>query len=696
MNRKTFLVPILKSYESDNPEWELIFEARWTTPDIDRANDIVLPTAIEKAMPAYMQNPVMFFNHNPQWTIGKMLPDYTVDVNGCVSKFAIAPTSQGKDVATLIRMGVVTTMSFTYDIIDWEPGKNGTPSILKEIEVYEVGPVSIPANINALIEQAKKLNIEIKSFEPEGTRSRSIMDQELLSKLNVIEKRLGDVETSYKTFDPEIDALRKNSASLQKLLDQLQTKIDEKTKGFITDTELKTFTDRIGGDILKLQGAIEKGQAGLKQRDTERIVFKDWRAAVKGYTWLRDETGRPLPEVFQKGYAIFQAPVDYDKSTNGHLLKWIREANDVFLLAYAVGKSRNPGYDFRRMKSYDWIKQLVDLYDPDFAKAMYSTGAGVGDEWVPNLMSAELYDLIAIAPTLASKFPQFELPSNPFDWPIKTSNPTLYRANEAAVNSPAQLTKSDMGTSKITFTAETLAAALVCSPELIEDAIIDMAGEIRKGLADGYNEGIEDALANGDDSGTHFDTGLSLTSASADVRCTFKGLRKMAVAASKTFDTQSTTAGVGDGAATFGLADITYLNVLCDDCGVNPADFLYVVSGKAYFKIWNLINNTAAYGIPASVATGVVPAINGSELYVSPKMRADLAASGLYTGTGALTGIVGCKKSAFKLARKRGITVEFAKDILTQQLAFVLTARVDFQKMTPSTKYPVSYGYNIA
>ena len=100
--------------------------------------------------------------------------------------------------------------------------------------------------------------------------------------------------------------------------------------------------------------------------------------------------------------------------------------------------------------------------------------------------------------------------------------------------------------------------------------------------------------------------------------------------------------------------------------------------------------------MPASVATGVVPAVNGSELYVSPKMGADLAATGLYTGSGTTTGILGVKKSAVKIGRKRAVKVEYAMDILTQQLAWVLTTRVDFQKMTPSTLYPVTYGYNIA
>jgi len=53
------------------------------------------------------------------------------------------------------------------------------------------------------------------------------------------------------------------------------------------------------------------------------------------------------------------------------------------------------------------------------------------------------------------------------------------------------------------------------------------------------------------------------------------------------------------------------------------------------------------------------------------------------------------RQKGFKIGLRRGVTLEFEKNIRTQQWAFVATRRMDFQNMQPSTRYPVSYGYNI-
>ena len=83
-----------------------------------------------------------------------------------------------------------------------------------------------------------------------------MLDPEVKNALSAVEKQLGDLEISYKTKDTEIDALRKNSESMQRLLTQMQGKLDDSAKGLITKDELKTFTDKIAADVLSLQKAI--------------------------------------------------------------------------------------------------------------------------------------------------------------------------------------------------------------------------------------------------------------------------------------------------------------------------------------------------------------------------------------------------------------------------------------------------------
>jgi hypothetical protein len=93
----------------------------------------------------------------------------------------------------------------------------------------------------------------------------------------------------------------------------------------------------------------------------------------------------------------------------------------------------------------------------------YSTQANSGDEWVPTLMNAQLWRTIRLEAAVLNLFTQFDMPSQPYDYPIESTDPVFYMVGETT--NEAQLiltggpfTDSKLGTGKVTFSAGKLGA----------------------------------------------------------------------------------------------------------------------------------------------------------------------------------------------------------------------------------------------
>jgi HK97 family phage prohead protease len=168
----------------DNPEWAAVFTGYFTTIDRDRGNDIVLPTAFIDTMPRYMENPVLLFNHNPDNIIGQVL-DYKIEDKGVWIKAGIQGfTTLGRDIAALVKSGILKTMSFAYDVLEADWGRDGTPNILKKLEIYEVSVATIPMNVEAVVIEAKQKGIDftqVKTMDMKTYKNQQY-DYEILNK----------------------------------------------------------------------------------------------------------------------------------------------------------------------------------------------------------------------------------------------------------------------------------------------------------------------------------------------------------------------------------------------------------------------------------------------------------------------------------------------------------------------------------
>jgi HK97 family phage major capsid protein len=130
-------------------------------------------------------------------------------------------------------------------------------------------------------------------------------------------------------------------------------------------------------------------------------------------------------------------------------------------------------------------------------KAMDSTTAGAGDEYVPTNLAAMLWDDFFLASRVVNGMQRIDMPTNPFDVPLGLGAVTWRKGSENTAT-----TASNPPTAKSTLTATELVTEQAWSYTLDEDAIIAMAPAIRARLAQSGGEIMDDFALNADATAT--------------------------------------------------------------------------------------------------------------------------------------------------------------------------------------------------
>ena len=149
--------------------------------NLDRVGDIIAPGAFKDGLQEFLANGFIAWQHDGTTPIGKAL-EAREDENGLFIKAKISDTAQGKDALTLLRDGVIKKLSIGYRIKDAEffdsldelatyarnnsiplkldnlEGVMGGVRLLKQIDLYEISLVTVPANPAASVTAVKELN----------------------------------------------------------------------------------------------------------------------------------------------------------------------------------------------------------------------------------------------------------------------------------------------------------------------------------------------------------------------------------------------------------------------------------------------------------------------------------------------------------------------------------------------------------
>ena len=253
-----------------------------------------------------------------------------------------------------------------------------------------------------------------------------------------------------------------------------------------------------------------------------------------------------------------------------------------------------------------------------------STLTGFGDEWVPDLWSAQIWRKARVENVILPLLPQIEMPSNPFEVPTEGADPSVYYVPETAdeahlsLGSGNPIPDSRVGSGKVQLTAKKLALRVGFSTELVEDAIVPVLALYREQAVRAIADSIDFLILNGDT--TTAATGNvnkdHAAPGATDRYLAFDGLRKLPLV--------TNTANKVDAAnAAPTLALLRSARFKLDSrYAVRPADLAWVVDAGTYAKLLAMSEflTMDKAGPHATALTGQIGLMDGSPVLVSAEM----------------------------------------------------------------------------
>ncbi len=274
----------------------------------------------------------------------------------------------------------------------------------------------------------------------------------------------------------------------------------------------------------------------------------------------------------------------------------------------------------------------------------YSTQTGYGDEWVPELWSAELWRQARQENVVLPLLRAVEMPSNPYEMPIEGADPTVYYVGETSdeahlsLGSGNPIPDSKVGSGKVTLAAKKLALRVGFSAELAEDSIVPVLSMYREQAMHALTAAIDSVILNGDTTNTA--TG-NINSDDADpadnaVFLAFDGLRHLPLV--------TTTANAVDAS---GDPSLTLLRqarfTMAHKYSINPNSLAWLVDGGTYAKLLGLTEflTMDKAGPLATAMTGQIGFVDGIPVLVSAEMPLTMA-DGKVDSTGNSKGQAVC------------------------------------------------------
>lgn len=669
-----------KAEKEKDPKCILTIEGYFSTGDKDRVDEIVLPSALEKSMPAFMaNNPVMCFNHNPDHPVGKVL-DYRIDEKGGWFRGGIHGLTQiARDVAALVEAKIIRTMSFMFRPI--EGGWDDDEKVYKwhNVEVLELGPVTVPANPAAIITDAKSKGINlheetIKALSSgEGNAKGVTMDPEVLNKeIEPIRKDVSTIKTSLGELENEIGRI--------KTLEKQMTDFKESNQR--SASEMRGFAERLAGDF---KDAVDKFTDAQKASAANLVTYGHQSNMRIGIEKALSLPERRIKSIF--GVDAFCGIQDFRRLNDA--LKLYDDNRCLLDPTYA-----RAGDMLARLKSSKSELVLATLDDfTMLAKDIDTATSGAGSEYLPVGYSANLLAMVKNAQKIAPLFNSFNMPNASTVVPVEGADTLATRATQrtTVVSTKAETTEQTPGSANLTLTAEKLRGRYQWSAEAAYDLIINMIDYIMGKLGEGTARAIDQAIISGDDAaGTGYDTGD--IPGSTDARYCWNGLRQMCQSANRV------------DMSTFSEANINKLRAKMGKYAQSPNQFFWVMSIVGYLlhcldpdEMPNF-RSVDKYGAQATVLTGELGKINGTPLFISEFILDTYNASGIYDGTTKTKTIMAAvNRQAFLLGNYMAPTVEIVRDALYDVYDIVSYWRGDFQPIyTASSEDIIAIGYNIA
>lgn len=129
--------------------------------NVDSYGDIVAKGAFSRTLEAAKEAgrmPAMLWQHNAEEPIG-VWTLMREDAKGLYVKGQFADTQRGREALALIKMGALSGLSIGYSTVAADYDKSADVRVLTDVDLWEVSPVTFPANDQARITSAKRAGI---------------------------------------------------------------------------------------------------------------------------------------------------------------------------------------------------------------------------------------------------------------------------------------------------------------------------------------------------------------------------------------------------------------------------------------------------------------------------------------------------------------------------------------------------------
>ena len=320
----------------------------------------------------------------------------------------------------------------------------------------------------------------------------------------------------------------------------------------------------------------------------------------------------------------------------------------------------------------------------DLRKALNTSDANAGNEWVPVGYSATMFEQIVRECYLSTLFEHIAMPTDVYKPPTLAFTMVAYYTPESKVDEAVKPPTSALTTDDFTLTAKKMTTSGVWSGELVESAIVPLVPNIMKAASRAFAEMRDNVILNGDTAATLDSDIIS----ALDQRRAWSGIRKLCQTGTMKADCSTFTT-----AAILGI-----LGGMGDYSDVSRN--IIIVPNKVQTKMIGLaeVITVDKYGPDATILKGEIGKFLGRPIIISPKYRTDLNTAGAYDGsTMTKTGFAIVHTSAFVFGDRANITMETNRLSRTDQWELIGRERVAFASPYVLSTVPmIGLGYNVA
>ena len=482
---------------------------------------------------------------------------------------------------------------------------------------------------------------------------------------------------------------------LAEKVDAGQRTIDEQTEQI---KRMASAMSTVQQQLAEAKAAAFDPMATMGASDRElcqRFIDTDGKVFLKGYE--SDD-----PSLFRSDSAGLLS----SKPVNDAHRNLIESCEALYFLAVTrhgrdAFDQRQQSYrgDIARRESKAWNRvQRAWSRMPKAIQRAWDDQNGSGGEFIPTpLLASPLWQVSAYDPDgFISLFDELPITSESVELPVGTSYPVPYKGGGAVGDNPAALAKASVGTDKLTLSAVPMYTMVLIHEDASADSIVAAFPFIRDAISQSLAMGLRLCMMNGDTAATHQDDIATWDTrsyfgahdvGSLDYRKCFDGLRAIAFDKSNTVDrsTHSLDTLFADINAVGGPRSV-------------PVNMPIVTSNETYLRSFVGLSGIVSandYGNRAPIATGEVASIAGHPIIASDVMTADLATTGLYTGTGAKSGYVVFNRNMFRRVVRAGQTVALQNDITVAGTYMRARQRVGFKDLTKTADKSVRFAFNM-